>query len=296
MKKLPVPETIRFAYQFAFGQLGTIIGLIWVPMVVIAVLSFLPYALGDTSVSPEQNATAAGAASLRAIVFWLASMLLYAIVNVAVIRQALGIRTGGAAIYFSLGSAEFRLWGASLIFIAIMFALMIGVILAIFVSGIAAGALANRMVAGTAVVLIGLAGIFLILVSAIRLGFLMVPITVAEEKINFERGWLLTKGNFWRIAAILFFVTLPTFLVVFGAILILMGPEMFALAVLKQANHLSPQALADRMNAVLESHIAVVLGVNLIVAPFSIGLMLGASAHAYRVLTANPPAPEAPVA
>jgi hypothetical protein len=288
--KVPVKETVRFAYDFTFGQLGTIIGLIWVPMVLIAVLSFLPYALGDTALSPEQNPAAAGAASLRGMAFWLLSMLLYACINVAVVKQALGIRTGNAVIHFSLGTPEFRLWGASLIFLAIIFVLMVGVVLAIIAIGAAAAGFENKFASAAAVTILSIGGLCLILVAMLRLGFLLVPITVAEERISFERGWILTKGNFWRIAAIVFFVTLPTFAVVFGAFLILMGPEIMNLV--RQAQHISQDALAERMNAIMESHIAMILGVNLIVAPFSVGLMLGASASAYKGLTAGADAPQ----
>jgi len=60
MNKIPVGEAVRFAYEFTFRELGTIIGLIWVPMVALAVINFLPYALGDMTPSPDINPTAAG--------------------------------------------------------------------------------------------------------------------------------------------------------------------------------------------------------------------------------------------
>ena len=40
MKKIPVLDSIRYAYAFTFGHLGTIIGLIWVPMVILAVAGY----------------------------------------------------------------------------------------------------------------------------------------------------------------------------------------------------------------------------------------------------------------
>ena len=65
MNKLPVGEATRFAYAFTIRELGTIIGLIWIPMVALAIISFLPYALGDNMPSPDINPTAAGAISDR---------------------------------------------------------------------------------------------------------------------------------------------------------------------------------------------------------------------------------------
>jgi len=40
MNKIPVGETIRFAYAFTFGEIGTIIGLIWIPTLINAVATF----------------------------------------------------------------------------------------------------------------------------------------------------------------------------------------------------------------------------------------------------------------
>ena len=50
MNKINVWNAIRFAYAFTFGDIGTIIGLIWLPTLLIAVLQFLPYALGTQAV------------------------------------------------------------------------------------------------------------------------------------------------------------------------------------------------------------------------------------------------------
>jgi hypothetical protein len=128
-----------------------------------------------------------------------------------------------------------------------------------------------------------------LLVCVVRLGFLLAPITVAENRISFERGWMLTKGNFWRISAVLFAVTLPVFAVEFAALASLMGREFLALV--PAAAHLSQEAIAARMQAIIDRHISIVIGVNLIVAPFSLGLTLAASAAGYKAL--SPGAPQA---
>jgi hypothetical protein len=285
MNRIPVRETIGFAYRFTFGQLGTIIGLIWVPMVAIAVLQFLPYGLGDANLTADQNPNALGAAALRGLVFWLASVLLYACVNVAVIRQALGLRTGTAIVHFSLGRAELRMWGASLLFMAIFFALMIGLVLAMIAAGFAGGATGNKIVAGAVVSLVLIAGSCILLVSLVRLGFLLVPVTVAEEKVSFERGWILTQGNFWRIAAVLFVVTLPTFVVLMIASIGLMGHELEQLG--RVAHNIAPQAVMERYRMIVSAHAPELIGINLILAPFTLGLTLGASAAAYKALKAG---------
>jgi hypothetical protein len=40
MKKIPVTQTIQAAYRFVFTHLGAIIGLIWLPMLLVTVLGF----------------------------------------------------------------------------------------------------------------------------------------------------------------------------------------------------------------------------------------------------------------
>ena len=284
MRKLPVGDAIRFAYGFTLGQLGTIIGLIWAPMVAIAVLNFLPYALGYTHASPDQNPAAAGEAALESLFLALAALLLSACVYVAVARQALGQRTGPAVFYFSLGSAEFRVFAAIVLLSFVMLAMLLGMSLA---SG------AALMFAGPAgpalALLLVLAGLCFMLVVLTRLGFLLVPIAVIENRIGFERGWQLTAGNFWRIASVIFVVTLPGAIVFLGAIGWLMGPELAKIVPL--AGALSQEVFADRVQAIMDKHIAEVIGINLIVAPFSLGLLMGAAAYGYKALTGTIPQP-----
>src|SRR4051812_20549206 len=57
MNRLPVGKAISYAYAFTFNQLGTIIGLCWVPLVLMAFVQFLPFAFGNP-MAPAENATA----------------------------------------------------------------------------------------------------------------------------------------------------------------------------------------------------------------------------------------------
>ena len=44
MQKLPVGRIVRLAYAFTFGEIGTIIGLVWIPALITAVGGF--FAMG----------------------------------------------------------------------------------------------------------------------------------------------------------------------------------------------------------------------------------------------------------
>ncbi len=287
MNKLPVGGTIRAAYRFALGELGTIIGLIWVPMLAIAVLTFLPYAIGDANVAPEQNPTAAGAAALRGIVFALATFLLYACIYVSVTRQALGLRQGGATVYFMLGRAEFRMLGALVLLGVICVVLVVGFALAVAAVSLLAAATGNKLAAAWMIAAVFLTGAGALIFAVVRLAFLLAPVTVAEDKISFERGWTLTARNFWRILIVMLAVSLPVIVVIFVAFYLLMGQDL--MAAFAAAPHLTQTELANRLQTIIQSHAPATIGINLIVAPFSLGLSLGASAAGYRALAGAPP-------
>jgi hypothetical protein len=286
MNKLPVGESIGFAYRFTFGQLGAIIGLIWMPMVVIAVLQFLPYGLGDAALVPEDNPTAYGAAQLRAILFLFITMLMYASIFVSVTQQALGLRHGNVLYHFGLGRAEFRMWGALLLLAAIATLLLLGIAL-VATAGVAVAAKSgNGVVAGPVESALLLAGSCAFIFVITRLGFLLVPSTVVEKKLGLERSWKLSYGNFWRITLVLFVVTLPTALVVGGAQFALMSRELAPL--LSPTHTITFEVLMNRMEVVMGRHMPEIIGINLIAAPFQCGLLLAAAAFAYKALTAAP--------
>lgn len=284
MKKLPVGEAIRFAYNFTFSQLGTIIGLVWIPLVVIAVLQFLPYGMGDAVLSREDNPAAYGSAQLRAILFMFVIVLMYACIFVSVTQQALGLRKGGAIYHFAMGRTELRMWGTLLLLGAIMTMLLLAVALLTTVGVIAVAKSADRALAvpvENALLFIGACAFIFV---TVRLGFLLAPATVVEKKIGFESSWKLSRGNFWRISLVIFVVTLPIAVLVFAAQYALMGREI--VAVMQPGVDLA--TFTARLEPVIARHAPELIGVNLIVAPFVYGLFLATTAFAYRTLSAPP--------
>jgi hypothetical protein len=289
VKTLSVGPAIRFAFGFAFGQLGTIIGLIWAPMVAIAVLTFLPHALGEGGEAlPEQGRAAVSAAMLRNLVFWATDVVLSSCVYVAVTRQALGLRSGPALFHFSVGLAELRVTAATMLLKLIALAMAIVIVLAMVAAALIAGASGIAAVAAAASV--GIAGCLGLLYALTQLGFLLVPVTVAEQRISLERVWTLAGGNFWRITSVLFVVTLPPLLILLGAVVALTGRELWALTPI--LDKLTLEILTERIQTIFEAHIGTIIGLQLIMAPFTLGLFLGAAAHAYKELAAGAPTPQ----
>lgn len=287
MNKLPVGKTVRAAYSFTFGHLGTIIGLIWVPLVLSTLLNFLPMLAGNTAAG---TTTTPGTAEIENLAISLLTLLLTAIIYVAITRQALGLRQGSATFHFALGQPEFRVFGAVLLvaLIAIGPILLYTICIAAalgYALGQGSGALA------LAVLALAVAGGFGVVYIVVRLWFLVTPVTVCENQINLVRGWTLTRGNFWRILAVLLAVTLPIFVLEVGGILVLMGSEIAA--VLPATASHDPQAIQQQVAAlfaVVDRHTPALMFIGLLLAPFNLGLSLSASAFGYRELTTSQPA------
>jgi hypothetical protein len=282
MNKIPVRQTIVYAYSFTFSQLGSIIGLAWISLVAIAVLQFLPYAAGGDPAAVSANPLQEGQHAIQNLGITILVLLLTSIVYVAVTRLALGTRPGGAIAHFALGTPEFRTFGAIFLFGVVIFALAIafGIGLAIVV-GVLTTAHNEALLALSIFVL------FVLVICAIayigaRLGFLLVPVTVVEEHINLSRGWILTQGNFWRIFAVLLAVVLPIFLMELVGIIAIMGPGLFA--PLPEGTQAASAVIQARL-AEVSHHAPALIGLRLLVAPFQLGLSIGASAFAYRALT-----------
>ena len=277
MNKLPVGQTIIDAYGFTFTQLGTIIGLIWFPMVVSTLLNFLPQLAGGAG-------EASGAGAVESLAVLLLTLLLSAIMYVAIARQALGLRQGPAVFHFALGQPEFRVYGALLIIY--------------FLIGLAALAQLEAQSVGGPVsqvaTAIALPGILFVIYLAVRFGFILVPAVVAENRIDFARIWTLTRGNFWRIFAVVLAIAIPLWFVECASGLAIMGKDLEA--ALPPVQTTDPQAIQHHVEAledVFHRHMPELLFIWLIMAPFSLGLTLSASASAYRALAGSMSGPRA---
>jgi len=275
MIKIPVAEAIRFAYTFAFGQIGAIIGLVWLPLIIVAFLQFLPYALGTAYTASSANAAEATGATFINLAFSTTALVLYGMNFVSVTRQALGIRQGAASIHFSLGWPEWRMFVAVVICGLILTAAM-GLYLilgSLLVPSQAAGGLMSGLAAVYAIV-----GFCALVWFTLRLVFVLAPVVVAEERVDLVRAFLLTRGNFWRALAIALAVTLPLLIVQCIAIAVIAGPGFFA-----PLSGNSAAALAQRFRQ-LDRHMPALIGLALMLTPFNLGLTLGASSFAYRTL------------
>jgi hypothetical protein len=281
MKRLSIAGAIRFAYGFVLTQIGAIIGLVWLPLVLVAIAQFLPYAIGTAY--PGDPAEEGGAAALN-LIFSTAALVLYAMNLVAVTRQALGLRQGSASIHFALGWPECRMF-AAIVICGLMLVASIGIYVMIGTILFAAARTAPLLAIVAAIYAV--AGLCAVAWLALRLFFLMPPIVVVEERVDFVRAWMLSRGNFWRILAVMLAVSVPVLLIQSAAIAAIVGPTFFA--PLPANPDMVGIALQARL-AMIDRHMATMIGLALVLAPFSFGLTLGASSYAYRALAGDRPA------
>ena len=285
MNRIPVGKTIGYAYGFTFGHLGTIIGIAWLPLVLIGVLQFLPYAFGGNPMLPAEDATAAGRQALEGLATSLLTLLLYSIIYVPVTQHALGLRHGTPIVHLALGAPELRVMGAIILFIVVFIGMVLGVAVLAGILGLVGAATGKAAIFGLIAALVFLAAFFGFIYAIVRLSFLLVPVTVAEGHISLTRGWLLTRGNFWRIFVVLLAIVVPILLLHLAGMLAIVGPGLFA--PLPAGAEAAGRAFSQRF-AVLGQHMPVYIGLNLILAPFGIGLGQGAAAFAYRSLVPPP--------
>jgi hypothetical protein len=277
MNKIPVGKTISFAYTFAFGSLGTIIGLVWLPLVILTLLNFLPGMAGASGDPASQSPVTRLSEGIGSLAVFLLSALLYAVIYTAVTRQALGLRRGSATIHFALGMPEFRMFGAVLVLIAVTFVLLTTYFLVVVMLASAR----NPMLDVAAVAFAVIGGLALVY-ALVRLSFLLIPVTVAEDQVSLLRSWTLSSGNFLRIFAVLMGVAVPIIAVFAGSAFALMAKDLLAPIPASVMNNQA--ALVQHLTDIFSRHGPELIGLQLVLAPFSLGLNLGSSAFAYRAI------------
>jgi hypothetical protein len=290
-KRLPVGPTIRSAYAFTFGEIGTVIGLIWIPTLINAVGSFFVFqSYGATQASPEGVPMMGGSYVGLTFLYFLVAFLLVAMIAVAIAKQVLGKRSGTPIAYFSLGNAELRVFGGMfcLYLLLVLFVLILAVVLV--VAAIGGGAVAKQNAAaipfvGALVGILSIAGLCAMIYIFVRLSFLFVPAAITDGEFGLARSWELTKGNFWRILAVGLAVILPVLLFQAASEYFILGPayfNSFAHAIQDPAN---AARLSLEQSRIVQPKIPMLLGLGLILAPVTQGLLFSAPAFAYRALT-----------
>ena len=301
MNKIPVAQTVAESYRFVFGGLGKVIGLIWLPVVILTVggyFAMVPYFSGMAGALESGDVSQQASPLLHVLAFDIVVIVLMAMISVAIAREILNPVRRPSFLRFALGPAEFRVVGGSiaLFFLMIIFVVIlviVGLVLGFVVHAIlpAAGAAAGKGAAAGTGVLAGFIGFCVLIYVMVRLGFLLVPAVAMEGGFGLERSWRLTKSNFWRIIAIAVLTLLPVAIVAVFIDLMILGPD-FLNPHLELARDPAAQMRhsAEQMRQ-MSAHLPLMMGIGFLLAPFTYGMTFAPAAFAYRALTAKAPTP-----
>lgn len=203
MDKIPVGSTMGHAFRFAFREFPTVIGLSWVSFVAIAGVIYLAMPPVSAAVIAAIQ-THSGAPLLGALPWlglqWVVLLAGFVMIILGITRQALGLRTGPAFIYFSADPVYFRLLGKyfilALCWIAVELAVGFGIAAISYGVWLTWGSgIAFRLTVTTGIMVLTAGVVYF----ALRVTFALPPAVVAEQHSGFLRAWQLSRGNFWRI-------------------------------------------------------------------------------------------------
>jgi hypothetical protein len=276
MPQMPVVATIRDAYNFTLTHLGSVIGLIWIPMVLLTVMGFFSsqrYYNDTIEALASGNAAQMGSSFLMWLAYLIAALLLQAVMYAAVTQLALGMRSGPVWAHFAFGQAEWRMFRSLLAFT--------GLVIPLFLFG---SVVLNMVVlqaaqAAPAVLLI----FYGLLLAAVARFFVLLPaISATEAGPLLRRAWMLTAGNFWRLLAVLLAIVIPLFILA----VLLMVPVAQRLPPLPVGGSQQVQQLA--MLTWVRQALPFLWGLLFLIWPLVIGLFAGASVSAWRALKNEP--------
>jgi hypothetical protein len=314
MDKIPIGHIIGQSYRFSFRGYFTVLGIVWLPgLLLLAAAYFLMVPMMHEFAGIMRNmiqhpgdpaAALAMQSTLSRVYGFDFLVLLFMIwIQVGVTKEILGLRTGPRFVYLPSGADEGRVLLSYIVLIILAYlaiaavavvAVLIGLACyAIFASGLASGFDPRTLGAGFVVVPFLLI-YFAILYVFVRLLYFVGPATVAERQMILNRSWQLTRGNFWRIFAILLATLLPIYLaeiVLMGAAAIPMIHQLVAMR-----GNADPTAIFAAIWAGMARLLLYYAAVGFLVAPFFYGLLIAPAAFAYRALVPAKPPEDAPAA
>jgi hypothetical protein len=282
MAKIPVGRTIGYAYRFTFGHFLTLLGLVWLPFVVMMLSAYLLLRplLGATRIAMALNDPRALLASLPLMLIVVSiAFTCFTMMSVSLTREALGLRRGLAFVSFPLDATLWRLLVAHLLVVLILVGVLLGgfavvVVVALLINALF-GAIHAGVIAGASLVMTAVLFIYVM----IRLAFFLVPATVAEQHRSIRRAWQLSQDNFWRIILVVTAMIGP-----FVVLQLILEP-LFALPLSPPPPGSSPaeiSAFLSRSEEQLFSRWPLLSAFALLVLTLQVCLSAGAAAFAYR--------------
>ncbi len=289
MNKIPVVKTVAFAYNFLFTRIGTVAGVAALPAVLASAVDYLVRSYTST----DETEAAGGANLLIWLLGTVTTIFISSVATVGITRAALGLPLGSGAYYFPVGTLELRMFVTKLRFWLGVAVLLILASLVASVTFMLAGVPidgAGTVEPSAATLLAGLAtwtAFGYAIVTIMRMGFLLSATVVSENKAGLRRSHDLSRGNFWRMVAVVLALAAPILVLVSvaGAVILRasLGPDYAR--VLEQEGMLE---LMRRGEDAVAQNLLLWEVFNTAIFILASGLIYAASAYAYRALIGKP--------
>lgn len=203
MSKVPVLGTASLAFGFLLGEFGTILRLVWAPLLAGAGLSYFYGGQAmDAAIAAGVNADPANAMAYAPAQFLIGvvSFVTGIMASVVLFQVVLfGDRKPGLYFYMWLGGAELRLILVTILLVVAVLAGAIGVSIVFGMLTVIASAVP---VMGFVVMIGAIASFFAAIWAALRLT-LVSAVVVAENNLGVERSWAITRGQTLRLLGVL---------------------------------------------------------------------------------------------
>jgi len=297
MNKIPLEATITAAYRFLFTRILSVLGTVWLPIVIMAALvggivyavvphewwqGQFPIAFNEDHPDPAQILAFARPLFLGLPPLMLISIVMSSMMMVGLLRLSLG-QVRSQYVFFSLGGDVWRLVLAMLllVFILVLFYVVcVGV--AVAVSMLLKPFVPHAAWIAVTVVLV-IAAVCYPIYAIVRLYFFLPATIVAQHRIGFGHSWHLGRGNFWRIILLVLVIVVPVGIVC-GMVSNIAVMPIMASQLMRFQHHPSPAELGAFFHALVPLF-PIMIGVGIVQRIATTALMAGAAGSAYNALT-----------
>jgi hypothetical protein len=290
MNRIPVGKVISESVNFSFHKYLSLLGVVWLPTLVSLLFTWFvmfPHFAADAAAVGGQRP-----AGLPLMFFAMefVQLVVLAVMSVGVTKEALGLREGPRFVYLAVGIAELRVFGGYILLgvstVVLAFVLIVIIAFVAVVLRVATGADPAAMLAMRAIVsLFVILGVMLpMLYFWIRLSSFLTAVSVVERRIGLWRSWALSRGNFWRLFAILLAIWIPLTVLNLITLGVTMDPVLAKMMAAVPAGPEAVRAAQREMFTSVASNLKYYMFLFLPFAPIFQGLIIAPGAFAYRAL------------
>ena len=308
MNKIPLERTLVGAYRFLFTKIISIVGTLWLPIVVFCALigGLVWFSVPHewfTGHFPQFNDKhpdpAAVLAVLRPLLICYPLIIVIALVMasmmfVGLMRHALGQKKTMTFIYFSLGADVWRLLLAFILLYVVLIVLAIALVAVFILVSVFAAPMVPHGQALAIKIVLGIVECLFFFYAVFRLFFFLPAVVVAEKRIGLGRAWSLGGGNFWRIFLTILLIVIPIGFVAAIVMQMTVMPAFMSLA-LTMPHDPKPEHIAAVFRTMF-SVMPAIFVIGIIQRIITMGLMAGAMGTAYNAVTEAPAVPDVPAA